>query len=50
MKIKYTYTHPYICPALIILKDKKYFLPEWEEVDTNTTLDDIIWIKNKINE
>ncbi len=50
MKFKYKYIHPYLCPALVTLKGKKYLLPEWKEVNTNTTLEDIIWIKNKVNE
>tara|TARA_B100000035_G_scaffold222638_1_gene191282 strand:+ start:963 stop:1115 length:153 start_codon:yes stop_codon:yes gene_type:complete len=41
------YTHPYMCPALVVLNGKKYLLPEWKEVSLSTTLDDIVWIKSK---
>ena len=32
-------------PGLTVLNGKKYLMPSWKEVDPNTTLDDIEWIK-----
>ena len=32
-------------PALLDIGDKKYLVPDWKEVDPNTTLDDINWTK-----
>ena len=44
-RFKYDYTHEYISPALLNIGDKKYIVPNWTEVDSNATLDDINWIK-----
>ena len=47
-RFKYQYTHPVISPGLTILNGKKYLMPIWKEVDLNTTLDDIEWVKPKL--
>lgn len=44
-RFKYKYTHPVMSPGLLDLNGKKYLMPLWKEVDPNTTLDDIEWIK-----
>lgn len=44
-RFKYDYTHAYISPSLIEINNKKYLVPDWKEVDKNTTLDDINWTK-----
>jgi len=44
-RFKYDYVHEYISPALLNIGDKKYLVPDWKEVDPNTTLDDINWIQ-----
>ena len=44
-RFKYKYTHPVMSPGLTVLNGKKYLMPLWKEVDPNTTLDDIEWIK-----
>jgi hypothetical protein len=49
-RFKYDYTHAYISPALLNIGDKKYIVPDWKEVDPNTTLDDINWIRPKKQE
>jgi len=46
-RFKYEYTHPVMSPGLTVLNGKKYLMPLWKEVDPNTTLDDIEWIKPK---
>ncbi len=46
-RFKYKYTHPVMSPGLTVLNGKKYLMPLWKEVDPNTTLDDIEWIKPK---
>ena len=49
-RFMYEHTHPYLCPALTTLNGKKYLVPGFKEVDPNTTLDDIKWIKPKKKE
>lgn len=44
---KYEYKHEVIPPGLIESNGKKYIVPTWKEVDPNTTLKDIEWIKPK---
>lgn len=44
---KYEYKHEIIPPHLLELNGKKYIMPSWQEVDPNTTLKDINWIKPK---
>lgn len=44
-RFRYDYTHAYMSPSLVEINDKKYLVPDWKEVDPNTTLDDINWIK-----
>ena len=44
---KYEYKHEIIPPHLLELNGKKYIMPLWQEVDPNTTLKDINWIKPK---
>lgn len=46
-RFRYQYEHPYMAPTLMKLNGKKYLMPYWKEVDINTTLDDINWIKPK---
>jgi len=50
VRSKHTYKHPYLCPALVTLNGKRYFLPEWKEVSLDTKIEDIIWIKKENNE
>ena len=45
---KYEHKEPILPPALVVSKGKKYIVPTWKEVDLNTTLNDIIWIKPKV--
>jgi hypothetical protein len=47
MKHKHTHSLP---PILFtsIFNDKKYIVPGWKEVPTNTTIEDIEWVKVKI--
>ena len=42
---KYTYEHPQLPPALVVLKGQKYIVPTWQKVHPETTLADIEWIK-----
>lgn len=44
---KYEYKHEVMPPGLIESNGKKYIVPTWKEVDPNTTLKDIEWIKPK---
>ena len=44
---KYEYTGS-ISPALTLLNGKKYIIPSWREVLPETTLNDIEWIKPKV--
>ena len=44
-RFKYKYVHPVMSPGLTVLNGKKYLMPLWKEVDPNTTLDDIEWVK-----
>ena len=44
---KYKYKHEILPPALVTFGDKTYIVPTWQEVDSNTTLKDIEWIKPK---
>ena len=44
---KYEYKHEIIPPHLATIGGKKYLMPLWKEVDPNTTLNDINWIKPK---
>ena len=44
---RYEYKHDIMPPALIVSNNKKYIVPTWEEVDPNTTLNDIEWVKPK---
>tara|TARA_R110001592_G_scaffold188100_1_gene433094 strand:+ start:326 stop:763 length:438 start_codon:yes stop_codon:yes gene_type:complete len=44
---KYEHKHEITPPSLVVLNDKKYIVPTWKEVDPNTTLNDIQWIKPK---
>jgi hypothetical protein len=44
---KYEYTGS-ISPALTTFNGKKYIIPSWQEVLPETTLNDIEWIKPKV--
>lgn len=44
---RYEYKHEILPPHLVVFGDKKYIVPTWQEVDINTTVDDITWIKPK---
>ena len=44
---RYEYKHEMIPPSLIELNGKKFIVPTWQEVDPNTQLKDIEWIKPK---
>ena len=44
---KYEHKHEIIPPSLVVLNGKKYIVPTWKEVDPNTTLKDIQWVKPK---
>ena len=44
---KYEYKHEIIPPHLATIGGKKYLMPLWKEVDPNTTINDINWIKPK---
>jgi hypothetical protein len=44
---KYEYKHEVMPPGLINIGEKRYIVPTWKEVDPNTTLKDIEWIKPK---
>jgi hypothetical protein len=41
---KYKY-EGHMFPALVTISNKKYIVPTWQEVQLQTTLDDIDWIK-----
>ena len=45
---KYEHKEPILPPALVVSNGKKYIVPTWKEVDPNTTLNDIIWVKPKV--
>ena len=45
---RYEYKHEILPPSLVTLGGKKYIVPTWQEVDPNTTLKDINWIKPKV--
>ena len=45
---KYVYKHPVMAPTLLRKGGKTYLMPEWREVHPETTLNDIIWKKPKI--
>jgi len=47
---KYKHTHPHLPFAFINANGKKYMLPDWIEVHPETTADDVIWEKTKIDE
>lgn len=44
-RFKYKYEHPLIPPTLLKLNGKTYLMPYWKEVEKNTTLNDIEWVK-----
>ena len=44
---KYEYKHEVLPPSLVTFGDKTYIVPTWQEVDPNTTIKDITWIKPK---
>lgn len=48
--MKYKHTHPILPPSLLIspISKKKYIVPGWKEVHQDTTLNDIEWVKEKI--
>ncbi len=46
---KYEYTGS-ISPALTQLNGKKYIIPSWQEVLPETTLNDIEWVKDALND
>mgnify|MGYP003663156887 FL=1 len=46
---KYEYKHPTLPPALYkSLNGKTYIVPTWKEVISETTLNDIKWVRKKI--
>ena len=47
-RFQYEYKHELIPPSLVVLSGKKYITPIWKEVEKNTTLNDIKWIKPKV--
>jgi hypothetical protein len=42
---KYEYTHPIYPPTLFVSNGKKYIVPTWQEVDMQTEVSDINWVK-----
>ena len=46
-RFKYEYKDEVFPPTLANIGGKTYLMPTWEEVDPNTTLNDINWIKPK---
>lgn len=47
-RFKYEHKHAIIPPGLVISNGKKYIVPTWKEVDPNTTLNDIQWVRPKV--
>tara|TARA_R100000951_G_scaffold112414_1_gene112708 strand:+ start:1504 stop:1947 length:444 start_codon:yes stop_codon:yes gene_type:complete len=47
-RFKYEHKHEIMPPALVESNGKKYIVPTWKEVDSNTTLNDIQWIRPKV--
>ena len=46
---KYKYEHPLMPPHLFIDSDgQKFIIPIWKKVLSETTLDDIVWVKPKV--
>jgi hypothetical protein len=47
---KYKHTHPILPPNLYIsnIDGKTYIVPGWKEVHPKTTLNDIKWVREKI--
>ena len=39
------YTHPILPPGLLVLGEKKYITPTWQEVPLDTKPEDIEWVK-----
>lgn len=46
-RFKYEYKGEVLPPTLANIGGKTYLMPLWKEVDPNTTIDDINWIKPK---
>ena len=46
-RFRYEYRDEVFPPTLANIGGKKYLMPLWKEVDPNTTLNDINWIKPK---
>ena len=46
-RFKYEYKGEVLPPTIASISGKKYLMPLWKEVDPNTTIDDINWIKPK---
>lgn len=42
---KYTHEHSYLPPTLVVLNGQKYIMPTWQKVHSETTYNDIEWIK-----
>ena len=47
-RFKYEHKHDIIPPGLVVSNGKKYIVPTWKEVDLNTTLNDIQWVRPKV--
>ena len=43
-RFRYEHNHT-IAPALVVMRGKKFIVPTWTEVHSETTLKDIEWIK-----
>ena len=46
-RFKYEYKGEVLPPTIASISGKTYLMPLWKEVDPNTTIDDINWIKPK---
>ena len=48
--IKYKHTHSHLPPVLFtsVFNGKKYIVPGWKEVYSDTTLENIEWVKEKV--
>ena len=46
-RFQYEYKHEVLPPSILKLNGKTYLMPLWKEVEPQTTLNDIKWIKPK---
>ena len=46
-RFRYKYNHSFLPPTILELNGKTYLMPLWQEVENDTTINDIEWIKPK---